>query len=1348
MLVSKMMNWGALSWPSLFLYGHNRIRMPRPTMGWTAGRVWADPQIYEIKADLTWEESLFRCRTDYKPSWKRQGIPIFTPSASPLRVGRGIEFMPSASRCPRFTPSISTCRVERLNVWGRQGRQSSCRALPEGMLPNRYWKMVGTRSSGSVDQNRIESLEAEVAALKAGMISEDRVRVIELAQAQLSEALNELKAEAQNAISSVLESFDELKAQVNLIQLAVGNLGSGIVDKSQRVKVPGPQRFGGTRDAKELENFLFDMEQYFKVMQANSEEDKVSMASMYLAGDAKLWWRSKFVDGVCSINTWDDLRKELKKTFFPENVEYNARKKLRGLTQTGTVCEYVREFATLMLDIRDMAENDKMFYFLEGLKPWARTEIQRQRVEDVTEAMNAAERLSDYTNVIVKRKGPYQGEDNMFRGDGGINFSNGNKVARGDGAFSWETDKRPFLRDPIPNTSSNGYRQSGDKPRQTVDSHPKNGHRQSGERPRSSLECYLCKGSHRLAECPHRRAFNALVNTSRNESQQDPSEEDTENEPARMGSIRFLCALQTQVSRLRKEPVRGLMYVDLVVNGITSRALVDTGATDTFISPEEAMRCGLNVIKEEGQMKAVNSSAVAICGTAKNVKIKLGVWEGEVDFTISPMDDFDVVLGINFMISARVIPMPSTSCLMLLGEIPCVVPTTLLPKLERKNFTKREVLNTTSKGKGSISVILFSHICRGWTAGRVWADPQIYEIKADLTWEESLFRCRTDYKPSWKSKTIMAEVDQSFVENEVEQAQEHENLGHNMNLGHDLNLEQNASFEHNANLEHFANLEQCFDLKDIPEENLEEQKLQQESEHQNLNLKDNPEENLEEQKLQQESEHQNLNLKENPEENLEEQMLQQESEQQNLNLKENPEENLEEQKLQQESEHQNLNFKDNLEENLEEQKLQQESEQMNLNLKENPEENLEEQILQQESEHQPKEHEDEAVVGDGEKKWPGWPGESVFRMLVPAKMVGSIIGRNRRFIKKIMEEARARIKIIDGPPGTTEKAVMVSAKEEPDSSLPPAMDGLLRVHKRVIDCLEADSTYGTSAVGTKISTRLLVPDTQAGSLIGKQGTTVKSIQQSSNCIIRVLGAEDLPVFALQDDRVVRVVGEVVGVQKGLELIASHLRKFLVDSSIIPLFEMNMQKFNPRMDHMPPHQTWSPPHGVPPNASGGAGFGHNPQYIPPLRQLDNYYDPDMPLMDKQLQKGISAYGRESPMGAHGSSNPNAPLMITQATQQMQIPLSYAAAVIGTTGERISFIRLVSGATVSIEETRGAVGEMTVEISGTASQVENSFHVLVIAYSSDFVSRPFSTSPAFMAQDAAATTGQRQGGGPSL
>ncbi|KAL3516273.1 hypothetical protein ACH5RR_023175 [Cinchona calisaya] len=358
--------------------------------------------------------------------------------------------------------------------------------------------------------------------------------------------------------------------------------------------------------------------------------------------------------------------------------------------------------------------------------------------------------------------------------------------------------------------------------------------------------------------------------------------------------------------------------------------------------------------------------------------------------------------------------------------------------------------------------------------------------------------------------------------------------------------------------------------------------------------------------------------------------------------------------------------------------------------------------LQPEQAQEPK---GDSVAGSGEK-WPGWPGESVFRMLVPAQKVGSIIGRKGEYIKKMCEETKARIKILDGPPGTTERAVMISAKEDPDSSLPPAIEGLLRVHKRVMDGLDSDSSHAPP-IGGKVSTRLLVPASQAGNLIGKQGATVKSIQEASNCIIRVLGTEELSIFAFQDDRIVEVAGEPAAVHKAIELIASHLRKFLVDRSIIPIFEVQMQKPIPQMDYVPPSSWGPPPHPFPPSFTGAPEYGINSHFAPPPRQYDNYYSHvEMPPhLEKQPHQGISAYGREAPVGVQSSSN-NQPAqsLITQVTQQMQVPLSYADAVIGTSGSNISYVRRVSGATVTIQETRGVPGEMTVEINGTASQVQ--------------------------------------------
>jgi hypothetical protein len=55
------------------------------------------------------------------------------------------------------------------------------------------------------------------------------------------------------------------------------------------------------------------------------------------------------------------------------------------------------------------------------------------------------------------------------------------------------------------------------------------------------------------------------------------------------------------------------------------------------------------------------------------------------------------------------------------------------------------------------------------------------------------------------------------------------------------------------------------------------------------------------------------------------------------------------------------------------------------------------------------------------------------------------------------------------------------------------------------------------------------------------------------CYIHCLD-DDLPPVALEEDRVIEIWGSPAGVYKALELVASHLRKYLVDRSVIPLFD--------------------------------------------------------------------------------------------------------------------------------------------------------------------------------------------------
>lgn len=83
---------------------------------------------------------------------------------------------------------------------------------------------------------------------------------------------------------------------------------------------------------------------------------------------------------------------------------------------------------------------------------------------------------------------------------------------------------------------------------------------------------------------------------------------------------------------------------------------------------------------------------------------------------------------------------------------------------------------------------------------------------------------------------------------------------------------------------------------------------------------------------------------------------------------------------------------------------------------------------------------------------------------------------------------------------------MISGKEEPEAALSPAMDAVLRVFKRVsgLSDGEADSMGAAVAGAAFCSIRLLVASSQAINLIGKQGSTIKSIQENTGSVVRVL----------------------------------------------------------------------------------------------------------------------------------------------------------------------------------------------------------------------------------------------------
>ncbi|KAL0401379.1 UNVERIFIED_CONTAM: hypothetical protein Slati_4167800 [Sesamum latifolium] len=132
-----------------------------------------------------------------------------------------------------------------------------------------------------------------------------------------------------------------------------------------------------------------------------------------------------------------------------------------------------------------MSEKDKLFTFMEGLKPWARVELQRQRVTDLGSATTVVERLTDFASETQRDRQTTPSPVQNKAGGAKSFRSNSN---RGGG------DKKPHAQSGSQGSSSRS------KPQEN---------RQGA--PQRSTGCFLYDGPHRYRDCPKKQLMNVLA---------------------------------------------------------------------------------------------------------------------------------------------------------------------------------------------------------------------------------------------------------------------------------------------------------------------------------------------------------------------------------------------------------------------------------------------------------------------------------------------------------------------------------------------------------------------------------------------------------------------------------------------------------------------------------------------------------------------------------------------------------------------------------------------------------------------------------------------------------------------
>ena len=117
------------------------------------------------------------------------------------------------------------------------------------------------------------------------------------------------------------------------------------------------------------------------------------------------------------------------------------------------------------------------------------------------------------------------------------------------------------------------------------------------------------------------------------------------------------------------------MHVHVLLNGIRVKAMVDSGATHNFVATSEASRLNLKLVEDDSPIKAVNSKAQKIQGIAKDVLLQVGECKGKINLLCVPLDDFNLILGIDFFLKSKAALIPHLGGLMILEEKqPCFVP--------------------------------------------------------------------------------------------------------------------------------------------------------------------------------------------------------------------------------------------------------------------------------------------------------------------------------------------------------------------------------------------------------------------------------------------------------------------------------------------------------------------------------------------------------------------------------------------------------------------------------------------------------------------------------------------------
>ncbi|KAE8021709.1 hypothetical protein FH972_007577 [Carpinus fangiana] len=182
--------------------------------------------------------------------------------------------------------------------------------------------------------------------------------------------------------------------------------------------------------------------------------------------------------------------------------------------------------------------------------------------------------------------------------------------------------------------------------------------------------------------------------------------------------------------------------------------------------------------------------------------------------------------------------------------------------------------------------------------------------------------------------------------------------------------------------------------------------------------------------------------------------------------------------------------------------------------------------------------------------------EFSLRIVCPTGNIGGVIGKGGVIINQIRQESGAVIKVDSSAAEGDDCLITISAKEFFEDTYSPTIEAAVRLQPRCSEKVERDSGV------ISFTTRLLVPTSRIGCLIGKGGAIVTEMRRLTKANIRILSKENLPKVASEDDEMVQIAGDLDVAKDALMQVVTRLRANLFDR------EGAMSTFLPVLPYLP------------------------------------------------------------------------------------------------------------------------------------------------------------------------------------